>query len=268
MQHMVLCVLVLKRRRGEKMLNHCFRTISLIILFAAISVAVIGVSGTLKRVDGDSTRTQDLDVSSSLTGISYLANEGCLIEVDGKKVLIDALFRQGVEGYAVLSTANRQKLESGRETQSGRRLRSDQWPDSHRIAKRGRADHAHAPRRQPPDAQHPSRAQPAGSEPRLYRRDRREEVPAHRRFRSRGLRLQELRYRESGIDVAFIPYWYFFDAGWKRAVRDQIQAKQVVLMHIPPRIDQFDSQVRKMGGWKKVWAGIKAEFPNAVYFEK
>jgi hypothetical protein len=39
-------------------------------------------------------------------------------------------------------------------------------------------------------------------------------------------------------------------------------------MHIPPQVDQFDSQVRKLGGWTRVWAGIKAEFPNAVYFER
>jgi formylglycine-generating enzyme required for sulfatase activity len=73
---------------------------------------------------------------------------------------------------------------------------------------------------------------------------------------------------KDNIDVAFIPYWYFFDSGWKRAVHDQIRAKRLVLMHIPPKVDQFDSQVRKLGGWTKVWAGIKAEFPNAVYFER
>ncbi len=27
---------------------------------------------------------------------------------------------------------------------------------------------------------------------------------------------------KDGIDVAFIPYWYFFDAGWKRAVRETL----------------------------------------------
>ena len=60
-----------------------------------------------------------LAVSCSLAGqprsplvVTALANEGFLVEAAGHRVLIDALFRQGVEGYATLSAATRTRLES------------------------------------------------------------------------------------------------------------------------------------------------------------
>lgn len=43
--------------------------------------------------------------------ITYLGNEGFLVTGGGKKVLIDALFRKGVEGYAVHSAAVLERLE-------------------------------------------------------------------------------------------------------------------------------------------------------------
>jgi L-ascorbate metabolism protein UlaG (beta-lactamase superfamily) len=284
----------------------------MIILFGAISVAVIGVSGTLKRSDGASTVTQNPGGSSLLTGISYLANEGFLIEVDGKKVLIDALFRSGVEGYALLSTANREKLESAASPFDGVDLA---------LATHYHADHfdaqavaAHLSRNpqalfiSTPQAVEKLKAvggfdrikdrivaaSPREGE-RITRTHRGVTVQMLNIHHGRNRPVQNLGFiveiggrkflhigdseaedfvfknyaiAKDGIDVAFIPYWYFFDAGWKRAVRDQIRAKQIVLMHIPPRVDQFDSQVKKLGGWAKVWAGIKAEFPNAVYFDK
>jgi L-ascorbate metabolism protein UlaG (beta-lactamase superfamily) len=284
----------------------------MIILFGVISVAVIGISGTLKRLDGASSVTQNPGGSPQLTGISYLANEGFLIEVDGKKVLIDALFRQGVEGYAVLSTANREKLESGVTPFDGVDLalathhHADHF-DAHAVA-------AHLSRNpqslfiSTPQAVEKLKAvggfdrisgrivaaSPKEGE-RITRTHRGVTVQMLNIHHGRNRPVQNLGFivevggrkflhigdseaedfvfknyalTKDGIDVAFIPYWYFVDAGWKRAVHDQIQAKQVVLMHIPPRVDQFESQVRKLGGWTKVWAGIKAEFPNAVHFEK
>lgn len=50
-------------------------------------------------------------VKSGTLEVTYLANEGFMIAGGGKKILIDALFREGVGGYAVLSTATRALLE-------------------------------------------------------------------------------------------------------------------------------------------------------------
>jgi L-ascorbate metabolism protein UlaG (beta-lactamase superfamily) len=67
------------------------------------------------------------------------------------------------------------------------------------------------------------------------------------------------------IDVAFLPFWYFLNEDHKRAVREQIQPRHIVVMHIEQ--DNFLNRIRG-GSWQKKWAQIKAEFPNAVYFEK
>lgn len=64
---------------------------------------------------------------------------------------------------------------------------------------------------------------------------------------------------KDSIDVAFLPFWYFFNDDFQHAVREQIRPRHVVVMHI--ELDTFRS-----GSWPKKWASIKAEFPNAVYF--
>jgi L-ascorbate metabolism protein UlaG (beta-lactamase superfamily) len=45
--------------------------------------------------------------------VRYLANEGFLVEGDGKRVLIDALFGQGIDGYPVVPSELRRELEGG-----------------------------------------------------------------------------------------------------------------------------------------------------------
>ncbi len=76
---------------------------------------------------------------------------------------------------------------------------------------------------------------------------------------------QKYEVAKDRIDVAFLPFWYFLDDDWKRAVREQIQPRHIVVMHI--ETDSLLNRVRN-GDWQKKWARIKAEFPNAVYFEK
>lgn len=60
-----------------------------------------------------------LAISCGLTGpprgplvVTYLANEGFMVEAAGRRVLLDALFREGVDGYATLSPGTRARLES------------------------------------------------------------------------------------------------------------------------------------------------------------
>lgn len=46
--------------------------------------------------------------------VTYLANEGFMLVGGGRKVLIDALFGEGLRGYAVVSPAQRELLEQAR----------------------------------------------------------------------------------------------------------------------------------------------------------
>ncbi len=46
--------------------------------------------------------------------VTYVGNEGFLIEGGGTKVLIDALYRNGVDGYVVMPPARRSLLENAR----------------------------------------------------------------------------------------------------------------------------------------------------------
>jgi L-ascorbate metabolism protein UlaG (beta-lactamase superfamily) len=65
--------------------------------FAALLAGLFGAPLTASPVD-------------SLT-VTYVGNEGFLIEADGRKVLIDALYRTGVAGYVVHPPSLRRKLE-------------------------------------------------------------------------------------------------------------------------------------------------------------
>ena len=51
--------------------------------------------------------------------ITYLANEGFLIESDGTRVLVDALFGEGLEHYAAVPAPERAALEGGRSPWQG-----------------------------------------------------------------------------------------------------------------------------------------------------
>ena len=46
--------------------------------------------------------------------ITYVANEGFLVSIEGKKILVDAIFAEGVEGYAKLSPDDRARLEEAK----------------------------------------------------------------------------------------------------------------------------------------------------------
>ncbi len=45
--------------------------------------------------------------------VTYTGNEGFLISVEGRKILIDSLYHEGVSGYVFPSEAQREKMESG-----------------------------------------------------------------------------------------------------------------------------------------------------------
>ena len=61
---------------------------------------------------------------------------------------------------------------------------------------------------------------------------------------------------QEGIDVAFIPYWFFFSSDGPSIVREQIRPKYVVAVHIPPAEAE---EVSKQ---------IKAVYPEAIMLTK
>lgn len=75
----------------------------------ALSIAALLLTAYLLPVNSPASVT-----ASSQLEVHYLANEGFLIAGGGKRVLIDALFRQGVSGYAKPSAELREKTERAR----------------------------------------------------------------------------------------------------------------------------------------------------------
>lgn len=69
------------------------------------------------------------------------------------------------------------------------------------------------------------------------------------------------------IDLAFVPFWYLLTDGWQRAIRKQVAAERIVVMHLPAP-DANDKYINSLGGWEKVAADIKAAFPTATIFRQ
>ncbi|MGH9832692.1 MAG: MBL fold metallo-hydrolase [Blastocatellia bacterium] len=241
--------------------------------------------------------------------VTYLANEGFMIAGGGRKILIDALFGEGLDGYAVVSPAQRALLEQAREPFADvDAVFATHFHDDHFNAT---AVLAHLTRN--PQAFFFSTPQAADKLKATGKFDAvKTRVVATlpkegERFHSghRGLHVQTLNIHhgrkrpienlgfiveiagkrilhigdseaepavfqkyevaKDRIDVAFLPFWYFLDDDFKRAVREQIQPRHIVVMHIES--DTLLNRFRS-GDWQKKWTSIKAEFPNAVYFAK
>jgi len=240
---------------------------------------------------------------------TYLANEGFMIAGGGRKLLIDALFREGVGGYAVISPATRELLENGRSPFDG----ADAVFATHFHADHFDAEAVLAHLSNNPQAfffstnQAVEKLRATGKFDAFKTRVVATAPKEGERFHSghRGVYVQMLNIHhgrgrpvenlgfiveiagkrvlhigdseaeaavfqkyevaKDRIDVAFLPYWYFLNDDFKMAVREQIRPRHIVVMHIFS--DTFLNRVRD-GDWKKMWAQIKCEFPNAVYFAK
>jgi L-ascorbate metabolism protein UlaG (beta-lactamase superfamily) len=241
--------------------------------------------------------------------VTYLANEGFMIAGGGKKILIDALFGEGLDGYAVVSPAQRALLEQASEPFANvDAVFATHFHDDHFNAA---AVIAHLMRN--PQAFFFSTPQAADKLKAIGQFDSiKTRVVAAlpkegERFHSghRGLHAQLLNIHhgrarpienlgfiveiagkrilhigdseaeatvfqkyevaKDRIDIAFLPFWYFLNDDFKRAVREQIQPRHIVVMHIES--DSFLNRIRS-GDWQSKWAKIKAEFPNAVFFAK
>lgn len=241
--------------------------------------------------------------------VTYLANEGFMLAGGGKKVLIDALFRESDGNYAAPSPTTRALLEQARapfadvdavfathyhydhfeaETvaahltnnpqafffstpQAADKLRATGQFDAFKtrvvaaLPKEGERFHSghrgiyvqllniHHGRNRPVENLG-FIVELAGK--RVLHIGDSEAEPAV---------FQKYEVAKDRIDVAFLPFWYLLDDNFKRAVREQIQPRHLVVMHLEQ--DSLLNRIRS-GSWEKKWAQIKAEFPNAVYFTK
>ena len=78
------------------------------------SFIVLGViAGVAWGQESGGARDEEVKAESSVS-ITYLANEGVFVESGGRGVLIDALFRGGVAGYARVPAAELEKIETAR----------------------------------------------------------------------------------------------------------------------------------------------------------
>jgi L-ascorbate metabolism protein UlaG (beta-lactamase superfamily) len=239
--------------------------------------------------------------------VTYLANEGFMIAGGGRKVLIDALFGKGLNGYAVVSPAQRELLEQARapfaEVDA---VFATHFHDDHFNAESVLAHLTHNPQafffstNQAADKLK-ARGKFEAVKTRVVAALPKEGARIHTGHRGLGVQFLNIHHGRSRpvenlgfiieitgkrilhigdseaepavfqkyeivkdrIDVAFLPFWYFLSNDFKRAVREQIQPRHIVVMHI--ETDSLLNRVRS-GSWEKKWAQIKAEFPNAVYF--
>jgi L-ascorbate metabolism protein UlaG (beta-lactamase superfamily) len=76
--------------------------------FAVTALALAAVFSA----GGGPVPAQEPSVSATEVKVTFVGNEGFLIECAGKKILIDALYRTGVPGYDVLSSELQTRIET------------------------------------------------------------------------------------------------------------------------------------------------------------
>lgn len=244
--------------------------------------------------------------------ITYLANEGFLVSGAGKQILLDALFREGVKGYAAPSAAVREKLEKAAAPFDSVDLalathyhadHFDPMAVSRHLSSNPRALFVSTPQAveklkatEPQFSSLKSRviaaAPKEGERVRITHRGIATQALNVHHGRNRPIEnlgfLVEIAGRKllhigdaeataadlatyelpkEAIDIAFVPYWYFLSDGLKKAVSEQLRPHHIVVMHIPP-LNEEDDWIKQRGGWTKVLNGIRADFPNAVIFER
>lgn len=178
--------------------------------------------------------------SPSSVGITYIANEGFLLASGEQKVLIDALFREGVSGYAVVPPVTREELKrvqvvnpTGTEKIQ---LTVAGIPLEIQRATHGTGRFA--------EIQNLAHIITLGGKRILHVGD----------LDAGEAEFQELRWAEARIDIALLPYWYLTDPDAKPLVRKYIHSNHIVAMHIPPA--ELEVTAKQ----------ILAHFPNATVF--
>lgn len=250
--------------------------------------------------------------SASKVKITYIANEGFFIESAGKRVLVDALFRQSMNPYLNVPANFRDNLEMSQKPFDridlilASHFHADHFdPVAVSTHLTHNAEALFISTNQAIEKMKSASANFESIKGRtrgLYPKEGERVALTHRGIKLQVLNVHHGRNRpienlgllweidgrkflhigdsmanaedfknygvlKDKLDFAFLPYWYFLDADFKKAVRDYIQPKYIILMHIPdPKIN--DEYMNKLGGWENWFKQVKSEFPNAVIFNE
>lgn len=235
--------------------------------------------------------------------VTYLANEGFMIACGGEKVLIDALFREGVAGYAVISPATRALLEQARSPFDGvevalaTHFHADHFdaeavlahlknnPQAFFFSTNQAADKLRATGQFDAVKTRVVAALPKEGE-RFHNEHRGLHVQLLNIHHGRGRPIENLGFI---VEIAGKRILHIGDSEAEAAVfqkyevfKDSIDVaflpswyffnddfKQAVREQIRPRhivVMHIELNTLRSSGWQKKWAQLKAEFPNAVYF--
>lgn len=282
------------------------------LLYSVALVIVLTLCGWAWLRQQPQNRAPASPVATGTSGeieITYIANEGFLLAAAGKKVLIDALFREGVAGYETAPVAVREKLEKAippfaqtdlllashfhadhfdplsvaehlrhnptalfvSTTQAVARLQA--------VTSATEAVKARAIGLTPPEGErrqinhqgievellllHHGRNRPIENLGLLIHLDGRKLLHIGD-TEATAADFAQYNLTRDKLDFAFVPYWHLRSEGMKKTVREQINPRHLIVMHLPPpdsRID-FTSQAERA----RVLADIMADFPNAVIF--
>jgi L-ascorbate metabolism protein UlaG (beta-lactamase superfamily) len=223
---------------------------------------------------------------ASSVRVTYLANEGVLIDGAGTKILIDALFRDSLGYYVRHSPALQEPLETGKPPFDGVRLalathfHLDHW-DAGAISRFLRSNPA-ARFGSTPDA---TAMMPSSQRPRVLSFAGRERLEVggavidvvpleHGRTQNIGYRITlagvslihlgdaeatDRNFRallDSGnVDVAMVPWWWTIDPKALAFMRDQWKPRKLVAFHVGT--EDLPSVPKVEAAWPGVWVCTK-----------
>ena len=218
---------------------------------------------------------------AALPTLTYLANEGVMLQGRGGRVFIDALFGDGLPQYAALPPGLRDSLERARPGFDGPALvlATHAHRDHHDAAALARylASNPRARRLGPPDAGAPADSLDLG-----WVRAEGLALPHGHTVRPVGhaawlvtldgvtaLHIGDtssepdtwpgLGLPRAGVDLALVPYWYALDEARFARVLEITRAGTVVLLHAP--LGPEGDRLRSRGGWEAWSADLRRRYP-------
>ena len=217
--------------------------------------------------------------------MTYLANEGVMLEGSAGRVFIDAFFRDGLPEYAVVPQGSRDSLERALEGYGGPAAvltthgHRDHY-DSAAVA-RYLASNAGAVAVGPPElgqrgdvapvdlgwvrilplaiAHGPTR-RPVGHTAYLVTLDG-TTVLHLGDTQSDPATWTGLGLPARGVDVALVPYWYALSDSLFPRLLEVVQARTVVLLHVPVGHEESE-YLKSRGGWAALSRGLRGRYPR------
>lgn len=73
--------------------------------------------------------------------------------------------------------------------------------------------------------------------------------------------MKEYQFPQDEIDIVFIPWWYIMNDEYARAIKEEIQAEQICIIHTECRIVNYEEYT-----WEWITEQIEIQFPGAIVF--